>query len=135
MGLRKEKNLAFRLVGTLNVKLNGDKEKRMPLVKGMVTLPLWPLIGISRLPQLTIKRGLQIIQDSVDRHIGTPDPAPAAPTILPGTILLLAGIKLPFGYIKDMGKVSRIAFVKTQCKNVVGCRVCYSIFTGAMVRI
>jgi len=134
LDLRQGKELAFRLVGTLNVKLKtGDKErKRECPASSWLTLSHMAALCNFPTPQLPIKRGLQMIKDSVDRnsrHLHIPPPAAHYSCPEP---FALAGI-ITIWHIKKMksGKV-RIAFLKTVQKNCCWVQGCTSFSTVPM---
>ncbi|MCM4151039.1 L-lactate permease [Arenibacter sp. N53] len=130
----KEKNWPSVWFGTLNVKLNSDKEeKRMSLVKAWLPyIIMAALLVLSRLPQLPLKAWLTDIKIAWTGILGTSISASSSPLYLPGTILLLAGIITIWLHKMKSGKV-RIAF-KDSAKMLLGAGFVL-IFTVPMVRI
>jgi lactate permease len=128
-----EKNWPSTWFGTLNVTLNGEQGKKMPLARAwMPYLVMAALLVLSRLPQLPLKTWLTGLKITWTEIVGTSISASSSPLYLPGTILLVAGV---FAIALHKMKWDKVAFAfKDSAKMLLGAGFVL-IFTVPMVRI
>jgi lactate permease len=130
-----EKNWPPEWFGTLDVKLDNQKEGKVNISLAKAWAPYLLLAGIlvlTRLTQLPIKGWLTSVKIGWSEILGTSISASSSPLYLPGTILLLVGL-ITIKLHKMKAKDVKIAF-SDSAKMLLGAGFVL-IFTVPMVRI